>query len=211
MHSSSKNRKSGANPNKRANMHIGDFNYPRLADFGAGIFGSNKLQCQQVLEELDNVDKLGNAGETVNVSPRHFRNHLMPKLLAVLNIDKFAYLIAEQRKNDLDYIVFLAGEMIPPGDEGWDKVFPESVASGNTLDDTLGLPSDDSEDDDFNPNDPEVEDDGEGDGDGDDSSSDESDFSSASEDLGAVVNNDPLLELPSDDSEDDDFNPDKVD
>ncbi|KAK9070958.1 hypothetical protein SSX86_009526 [Deinandra increscens subsp. villosa] len=35
------------------NQHIGDFNYPRLADFGAAISGSNKLQCQQVLEELD--------------------------------------------------------------------------------------------------------------------------------------------------------------
>nr|GEW31297.1 homeobox protein HAT3.1-like isoform X2 [Tanacetum cinerariifolium] len=67
----------------------------------------------------------------------------------------------------------------------------------------------DSEDDDFNPDAPEVEDNR--DGDGDESSSDESDFSSASEDLGAVANNDLLLELPSDDSEDDDFNPDKVD
>ncbi|KAK3034724.1 hypothetical protein RJ639_032677 [Escallonia herrerae] len=38
------------------------------------------------------------AGETVKVAPGHFRNHLMPKLLAVPNIDKFAYLISEQRK-----------------------------------------------------------------------------------------------------------------
>ncbi|XP_076924711.1 uncharacterized protein LOC143587252 [Bidens hawaiensis] len=45
-----------------------------------------------------NIDKLGKAGETVKVTPGHFRNHLMPKLLAVLNIDKFAYLINEQRK-----------------------------------------------------------------------------------------------------------------
>jgi len=34
-------------------QHIGDFTYPRLADFGAAISGANKLQCQQVLEELD--------------------------------------------------------------------------------------------------------------------------------------------------------------
>lgn len=34
-------------------QHIGDFNYPRLADFGAAISGANKLECQQVLEELD--------------------------------------------------------------------------------------------------------------------------------------------------------------
>ncbi|PKI32017.1 hypothetical protein CRG98_047580, partial [Punica granatum] len=34
-------------------QHIGDFNYARLADFGAAISGANKLQCQAVLEELD--------------------------------------------------------------------------------------------------------------------------------------------------------------
>ncbi|XP_028758083.1 uncharacterized protein LOC114717157 [Neltuma alba] len=44
------------------------------------------------------IDKLGEAGETVKVAPGYFRNHLMPKLLAVPNIDKFAYLIREQRK-----------------------------------------------------------------------------------------------------------------
>ncbi|KAJ4828135.1 hypothetical protein Tsubulata_005009 [Turnera subulata] len=44
------------------------------------------------------IEKLGKAGETVKVAPGHFRNHLMPKLLAVPNIDKFAYLIREQRK-----------------------------------------------------------------------------------------------------------------
>ncbi|XP_057530776.1 lon protease homolog 1, mitochondrial [Amaranthus tricolor] len=38
--------------------HIGDFNYPRLADFGAAISGANKLQCQQVLEELDVLKRL---------------------------------------------------------------------------------------------------------------------------------------------------------
>jgi hypothetical protein len=32
---------------------MGDFNYPRLADFGAAISGANKLLCQEVLEELD--------------------------------------------------------------------------------------------------------------------------------------------------------------
>lgn len=44
------------------------------------------------------IDKLGKAGETVKVKPGFFRNHLMPKLLAVPNINKFAYLIREQRK-----------------------------------------------------------------------------------------------------------------
>ncbi|KAK1582274.1 hypothetical protein Q3G72_013442 [Acer saccharum] len=33
--------------------HIGDFSFPRLADFGASISGGNKVQCQAVLEELD--------------------------------------------------------------------------------------------------------------------------------------------------------------
>ncbi|XP_071722976.1 uncharacterized protein [Rutidosis leptorrhynchoides] len=45
-----------------------------------------------------NIEKLGKAGETVRVAPGYFRNHLMPKLLAVPNIDKYAYLIKEQRK-----------------------------------------------------------------------------------------------------------------
>ncbi|KAL4197562.1 hypothetical protein AMTRI_Chr04g188870 [Amborella trichopoda] len=44
------------------------------------------------------IDKLGKAGETVKVAPGYFRNHLMPKLLAVPNIEKYAYLIREQRK-----------------------------------------------------------------------------------------------------------------
>ncbi|KAK4282721.1 hypothetical protein QN277_014065 [Acacia crassicarpa] len=38
--------------------HIGDFTLPRLADFGAAISGANKLQCQQVLEELDVYKRL---------------------------------------------------------------------------------------------------------------------------------------------------------
>ncbi|CAH2044504.1 unnamed protein product [Thlaspi arvense] len=33
--------------------HIGDFTYPRLADFGAAICGANRHQTQEVLEELD--------------------------------------------------------------------------------------------------------------------------------------------------------------
>ncbi|KAL0907822.1 hypothetical protein M5K25_022263 [Dendrobium thyrsiflorum] len=44
------------------------------------------------------IDKLGKAGETVKVAPGHFRNHLMPKMLAVPNIPKSAFLIREQRK-----------------------------------------------------------------------------------------------------------------
>ncbi|KAK8965755.1 hypothetical protein KSP40_PGU019976 [Platanthera guangdongensis] len=44
------------------------------------------------------IDKLGKAGETVKVAPGHFRNHLMPKILAVPNIPIYAFLIREQRK-----------------------------------------------------------------------------------------------------------------
>ncbi|XP_077227732.1 ribosomal protein L9/RNase H1 isoform X3 [Tasmannia lanceolata] len=44
------------------------------------------------------IEKLGKAGETVKVAPGYFRNHLMPKLLAVPNIEKYAYLMREQRK-----------------------------------------------------------------------------------------------------------------
>ncbi|KAK4759080.1 hypothetical protein SAY87_020381 [Trapa incisa] len=44
------------------------------------------------------IEKLGKAGETVKVAPGYFRNHLMPKLLAVPNIEKYAHLIREQRK-----------------------------------------------------------------------------------------------------------------
>ncbi|KAJ4875716.1 Ribosomal protein L9/RNase H1 [Raphanus sativus] len=44
------------------------------------------------------IEKLGKGGETVKVAPGYFRNHLMPKLLAVPNIDKYAHLIRHQRK-----------------------------------------------------------------------------------------------------------------
>ncbi|XP_048225649.1 lon protease homolog 1, mitochondrial [Ricinus communis] len=39
-------------------QHIGEFNFPRLADFGAAISGANKLQCQEVIEELDVYKRL---------------------------------------------------------------------------------------------------------------------------------------------------------
>ncbi|KAI7741012.1 hypothetical protein M8C21_004777, partial [Ambrosia artemisiifolia] len=74
-------------------------------------------------------------------------------------------------------------------EDSWEKVFPETAASGNKLDDNSGLPSDDSEDDDYNPDGPQLEGDGV---DAEESSSDEADASDDSED-------------------DDDFNPDGVD
>ncbi|KAK2639373.1 hypothetical protein Ddye_027168 [Dipteronia dyeriana] len=40
------------------NQHIGDFSFPRLADFGAAISGASKVQSQAVLEELDVYKRL---------------------------------------------------------------------------------------------------------------------------------------------------------
>ncbi|KAJ4837462.1 hypothetical protein Tsubulata_013172 [Turnera subulata] len=88
--------------------------------------------------------------------------------------------------------------------DSWEKVFPEA-AGGQNGDPNFGLPSDDSDDNDYDPDGPEIDDRSEGDG----SSSDESDFTSASEQLEAPP--DDKLGLPSDDSEDDDFDPDAPD
>ncbi|XP_016478781.2 pathogenesis-related homeodomain protein [Nicotiana tabacum] len=95
--------------------------------------------------------------------------------------------------------------------DSWEKVYPKEAAAaelGEKLDDISGLPSDDSEDDDYNPENPDVEKNDSG----DESSSDESDFFSASEDLEEVPpKDDEILGLPSEDSEDDDYSPDDPD
>ncbi|KAI5391314.1 uncharacterized protein LOC127105482 [Lathyrus oleraceus] len=64
------------------------------------LYASQGLRYNRKLQVIltTDIDKLGKAGETVKVAPGYFRNHLMPKLLAVPNIDKFAYLVTEQRK-----------------------------------------------------------------------------------------------------------------
>lgn len=101
------------------------------------------------------------------------------------------------------------GTKISVGDS-WEKVFPEeaaAAAAGNKLDDNFGLPSDDSEDDDYDPDGPELDEKVQG----DESSSDESDYYSASDDVGALPNNEQTLGLPSDDSEDDDYDPSGLD
>ncbi|KAL6525948.1 hypothetical protein OROHE_015472 [Orobanche hederae] len=126
----------------------------------------------------------------------------------------------------------LLKEDIPPGDEGWlcpgcdckvdcidmlkdfqgtkisindswEKIFPEA-ASGMKVDGGSGSSPDDSEDNDYDPDKhgTAVEN-----VDGDESSSDESKYFSAPDDLAASLNNDKYLGLPSDDSEDDDFDP----
>ncbi|KAK8561311.1 hypothetical protein V6N13_149515 [Hibiscus sabdariffa] len=90
--------------------------------------------------------------------------------------------------------------------DSWEKVFLEAalVAGGQNQDPNIGLPSDDSDDNDYNP---DISDNDEKDQ-GDESSSDESDFTSASEEPEVPANADPYLGLPSEDSEDDDYNPD---
>ncbi|GAV89088.1 Ribosomal_L9_N domain-containing protein [Cephalotus follicularis] len=79
------------------------------------VRGSNVERCGGVMNRLlyacqglrfrkleviltTNIEKLGKAGDTAKVAPGYFRNHLMPKLLAVPNIPKFAHLIKDQRK-----------------------------------------------------------------------------------------------------------------
>ncbi|XWS39896.1 hypothetical protein CRYUN_Cryun18bG0093900 [Craigia yunnanensis] len=91
----------------------------------------------------------------------------------------------------------------------WEKVFPEAAvaAGGQNQDPNFGLPSDDSDDNDYNPDSSETDEKDQG----DESSSDESDFTSTSEELEAPANVDPYLGLPSDDSEDDDYDPDGPD
>ncbi|GLJ30469.1 hypothetical protein SUGI_0603100 [Cryptomeria japonica] len=56
--------------------------------------GKKTLEC--IL--TSDIDKVGTAGETVKVAPGYFRNHLMPKSLALPNLNKYAQLIAEQNK-----------------------------------------------------------------------------------------------------------------
>ncbi|MBA0782095.1 hypothetical protein Gotri_002960 [Gossypium trilobum] len=94
-------------------------------------------------------------------------------------------------------------------EDSWEKVFPEAAlaAGGQNQDPNYGLPSDDSDDNDYNP---DISENDEKDQE-DESSSDESDFTSTSDEVEVPAKVDPYLGLPSDDSEDDDYNPDGPD
>ncbi|KAG8500356.1 hypothetical protein CXB51_004249 [Gossypium anomalum] len=94
-------------------------------------------------------------------------------------------------------------------EDSWEKVFPEAAlaAGGQNQDPNYGLPSDDSDDNDYNP---DISENDEKDQE-DESSSDESDFTSASDEVEVPAKVDPYLGLPTDDSEDDDYNPDGPD
>ncbi|CAN7106480.1 unnamed protein product [Brassica rapa subsp. narinosa] len=99
--------------------------------------------------------------------------------------------------------------------DSWEKVFPEAAAAmagggGSNLD--CDLPSDDSEDEEY---DPDGVNDNEGDEDGSDDDSDESenedgssDESASEEMIGSFKDANDIMNLPSDDSEDDDYDPD---
>jgi hypothetical protein len=96
------------------------------------------------------------------------------------------------------------------------KVFPEAAAfaNGSKQGDTFDLPSDDSEDDDFDPNMTEghmasKEDGSSEEGEDEGSDSDDSNFLTSSDDSEALMDKKKVddLGLPSEDSEDDDYDP----
>ncbi|KAL7156896.1 hypothetical protein ABFS83_02G039800 [Erythranthe nasuta] len=93
--------------------------------------------------------------------------------------------------------------------DSW-EIFPEAAAaaSGKKLDDCSGSSSDDAEDDDYDPDKPDADENNADEKvEGDESSSDESDYFSASDGVAAPLNKDKYEGLPSEDSEDDDFDP----
>ncbi|XP_020586959.1 homeobox protein HOX1A isoform X2 [Phalaenopsis equestris] len=96
-------------------------------------------------------------------------------------------------------------------EDSWERIFPEAavLANGNGQYDNLNLPSDDSEDDDYDPNAQRVDVDEQVDGlDHEESDSSSSSYDSTSSDENM---NQATVELPTDDSEDDEFDPDAPD
>ncbi|KAG6761338.1 hypothetical protein POTOM_034553 [Populus tomentosa] len=89
--------------------------------------------------------------------------------------------------------------------DSWEKVFPEAAAtaSGQKLDHNFGPSSDDSDDNDYDPDGPDIDKKSQE----EESSSDESDFTSASDEFKAPPDGKEYLGLSSDDSEDD-YDPD---
>lgn len=63
------------------------------------LFSAQGLRFRKIEVILTtSIDKLGKPGDVVKVAPGYFRNHLMPKMLAMPNINKFRYLVREQLK-----------------------------------------------------------------------------------------------------------------
>ncbi|CAL4894459.1 unnamed protein product [Urochloa decumbens] len=107
-------------------------------------------------------------------------------------------------------------------DDSWEKVFPEAaaLANGSKQDDAFDLPSDDSDDNDFDPNMPEEHVASKEEGSSEEEEEEEEDGGSDSDDSNFLTSSDsddpePLtdkkkvddLGLPSEDSEDDDYDP----
>ncbi|XP_022743473.1 lon protease homolog 1, mitochondrial-like [Durio zibethinus] len=81
-------------------QHIGDFNFPRLADFGAAISGANKLQCQKVLEELDVHKRLQHTLELVKkeMEISKIQESIAKAIEEKLSGEQRRYLLNEQLK-----------------------------------------------------------------------------------------------------------------
>nr|XP_010938290.1 lon protease homolog, mitochondrial [Elaeis guineensis] len=81
-------------------QHIGDFNYPRLADFGAAISGANKLLCQRVLEELDVYERLKLTLELVKkeMEISKIQESIAKAIEEKISGDQRRYLLTEQLK-----------------------------------------------------------------------------------------------------------------
>ncbi|TVU37125.1 hypothetical protein EJB05_10421 [Eragrostis curvula] len=81
-------------------QHIGDFNYPRLADFGAAISGANKFLCQEVLEELDVYKRLKLTLELVKkeMEISKLQQSIAKAIEEKISGDQRRYLLNEQLK-----------------------------------------------------------------------------------------------------------------
>ncbi|XP_062187341.1 lon protease homolog, mitochondrial isoform X2 [Phragmites australis] len=81
-------------------QHMGDFNYPRLADFGAAISGANKLLCQEVLEELDVYKRLKLTLELVKkeIEISKLQQSIAKAIEEKISGDQRRYLLNEQLK-----------------------------------------------------------------------------------------------------------------
>ncbi|ONM61007.1 LON protease2 [Zea mays] len=81
-------------------QHIGDFNYQRLADFGAAISGANKLLCQEVLEELDVYKRLKLTLELVKkeMEISKLQQSIAKAIEEKISGDQRRYLLNEQLK-----------------------------------------------------------------------------------------------------------------
>jgi Lon-like ATP-dependent protease len=93
-------------------QHMGDFNYPRLADFGAAISGANKFLCQEVLEELDVYKRLKLTLELVKkeMEISKLQQSIAKAIEEKISGDQRRYLLNEQLKaikKVLHHIVFL--------------------------------------------------------------------------------------------------------